>query len=263
MANAVAATGAFAIGLVEIAGRTTILFWEAVRQLSRVFTNLGKVVDQMLLVGVYSLPVVSITAVFSGMVISAQTGLAMKQSLGQPVFLGAVVGGAMMREMGPVLTAVVVAGFVGGGMASVLGTMRVNEEIDALEVMAVNPVRYLVMPRLVAMTLMTPLLAVYADALGIMGGAAVARAQLDVPINVFLYDAWLFMQIKDLLFGMFKSLIFGLLICMVACDQGFNAKGGAEGVGRAVMSTVVYSFLLLLISNFLMFSLIWRPFLSN
>jgi phospholipid/cholesterol/gamma-HCH transport system permease protein len=256
------ATGQFTLGLVETAGRASLLLWAAIQQLARAFGNLRKVIDQMLLAGVYSMPVVSITAVFSGMVISAQTGWAFKQQLGEPMFLGSVVGAAMMREMGPVLTAVVVAGFVGGGMASVLGTMRVNEEIDALEVMAVNPVRYLVMPRLVAMTLMTPVLTAYADALGILGGAAVANAQLDVPMNVFLYDCWTFMQIKDLAFGMFKGMVFGILICATACDQGYHARGGAEGVGRAVMATVVYSFLLILVFNFLMFSLIWRPFLT-
>lgn len=255
-------TGAFAIGVVEMLGRAAVLLGRATAQCTRIRTNLSKIIDQMLLCGVYSMPVVSVTAIFSGMVISAQTGLAMKKTLGEPLILGGIVAGAMLREMGPVMTAVVVAGFVGGGMASVIGTMRVNEEIDALEVMSINPVRFLVMPRLVAMTLMTPLLTAYADVLGIIGGALVAESQLDVDLSTFFYDCWSIMQVKDVFFGMFKSMIFGVGICTIACDQGFNASGGAEGVGKAVMSTVVYSFLMVLTVNFLVFSLIWRPFLS-
>ncbi len=256
-------TGAFLIDLARSAGRGVLLTVRAFGELPHAPLSFRKIVHQLFLCGVAALPVVVITAFFSGMVIAGQTGVELRKIFGEPIRLGSIVGAAMTREMGPVFGAVMVAGFVGGGMAAVLATMKVSEEIDALEVMSVDPVRYLVMPRLVAMMIAVPLLTIYADLVGIGGGALVAHYTLDVAYAEFFRNCWDTLEMKDVFFGLLKAWVFGIIITGVACDQGFAATGGAEGVGRATMKSVVYSFLLILIANYLLFSLIYRPFMQN
>ena len=253
--------GQFFIELVESAGRATILFYLAVLRLPSIvrLRNMGKIVYQEYLCGVASIPVVTVTAMFTGMVTAGQTGFELR-NFGLQQTIGNIVGVAMCREMGPVLTAIVVAGFVGGGMASVVATMRVNEEIDALDVMGIDPVRFLIVPRLVAMFFAAPLLTVYADMVGILGGAMVSDYQLGVTYEVFFNGLRATLTVQDVLFGILKGFAFGIIITMVACEQGFSASGGAEGVGRATMRSVVYSFLMILIANFLLFSLVYKPF---
>lgn len=254
-------TGDFLVEWIDTAGRGCILFAQAVRELPGIFRKFGEVVRQIFICGVISLPVVTITAFFSGAVISAQVGTEMSRQLGNTDFLGSIVGAAVCREMGPVFAAVVVAGLVGGSMASVLGTMKVSEEVDALEVMGIDPVRYLVMPRLAAMIVAVPLLTIFADVVGILGGAVVAKYQISSSFFLFFKNAAETLEVKDLLFGLFKSLIFGIIITVVACDQGLSTTGGAEGVGKATMRSVVYSFLLVLVANYLLLSLVYVPFL--
>ena len=258
----IAASGwaGFLRGLSLSAGRGCVMFGQAVTRIPslRHWRNLDKVIQQTYICGVASVPVVTITAAFTGMVISGQTGLELRR-IGLEGTVGAIVGGTIVRELGPVLTAVVTAGFVGGGMASVIGTMRVSEEIDALEVMSINPIRYLVTPRLVAMMFAMPVLTIYADIVGIFGGMVVARYQLGVSYGQFWdYCTWA-LAVKDIGFGLIKAFIFGVIITMVACEEGFAAEGGAEGVGRATMKSVVYSFLMILVANYLAFSLIYKP----
>ena len=257
-------TGRFLLDMIESAGDGTILLGKAFRQFRHVFRERHKTRRQAFLYGVCSIPVVTITALFSGMVIGGQTGFELRKiASGLEQTVGAIVGAAMCREMGPVLTAVVLAGFVGGGMASVIGTMKVNEEIDALTVMSINPVRYLIMPRLVAMMLVVPTLTVYADMVGIGGGAIVAKYQLDVSFYTFFDGAFRTLRIKDVMFGLLKGYFFGIIITMISCQQGMSTTGGAEGVGRATMRSVVYSFLMILIANYLLFSLLYRPLFGD
>jgi len=259
----VSATGEFLIGTAEAAGRGVVLILRAFAELPYAFQmrSLRRIVQQLFLCGVAALPVVTITALFSGMVISGQTGAEMRRAFGSVLFLGSLGGAAMVREMGPVLGAVMLAGLVGGGMASVLGTMKVSEEVDALETMSIAPIRYLVMPRLAAMMIATPLLIVFADLVGIWGGAVVAKHTLGVDYAEFYRDCWDALLRRDIYFGLLKAEIFGIIITGVACAQGLSAKGGAEGVGRATMRSVVYSFLLILIANYVLFGLIYRPFM--
>jgi phospholipid/cholesterol/gamma-HCH transport system permease protein len=254
-------TGDFLVDWVDTAGRGLILLARALGEMPGALGKFGEIVRQVFLCGVISLPVVTITAFFSGAVISAQVGTEMGRQLGSTSFLGSIVGAAVCREMGPVFAAMVVAGLIGGSMASVLGTMKVSEEVDALEVMGIDPVRYLVMPRLAAMLVAVPLLTVYADAVGIAGGALVAKYQIGSSFHVFMQSAARQLEVKDILFGLFKSLVFGVIVTVVACDQGLAATGGAEGVGRATMRSVVYSFLLVLVVNYLLLSLVYVPFL--
>jgi phospholipid/cholesterol/gamma-HCH transport system permease protein len=256
-------TGNFAFGLVETAGRGTLLFVETLRQFKRLPRNFNKFIDQMFICGVSAIPVVTITALFSGMVIAAQTGNELKKFGLADLTLGPIVGGSMTREMGPVLTAICVAGFVGGGMASLIATMRVNEEIDALEVMSINPVTFLIMPRLAAMMLAMPLLTVYADFVGILGGALVSRYQVGVTFFIYFDNMRWALAIRDVVFGLIKAWAFGVIITMIACDQGYHAFGGAEGVGRATMRSVVYAFLGILIANYILFSLVYLPIFTH
>lgn len=254
-------TGDFLVDWIDTAGRSCILFARAVREFPRCFGKFGEIVRQVFICGVISLPVVTITAFFSGAVISAQVGSEMGRRLGNTDFLGSIVGAAVVREMGPVFAAVVVAGLVGGSMASVLGTMKVSEEIDALEVMGIDPVRYLVMPRLIAMIIAVPVLTVYADAVGIVGGGVVAKYQIKSSFHMFFQNAANLLEVKDIIFGLVKALVFGIIVTIVACDQGLSTTGGAEGVGKATMRSVVYSFLLVLVANYLLLSLVYVPFL--
>lgn len=249
--------GEFVIGLVVTAGRGVVLFGQALRQFRYLPRNFDKFLSQIFITGVVALPVVTITALFTGFVLAAQTGHALRGYGIANMALGPIVGASITREMGPVLTAICAAGFVGGGMSSLVGTMRVNEEIDALEVMSVNPVRFLVMPRLAAMMIVMPLLTLYADYVGIMGGAFVSFTQIDVPYKD--YFDWLeqVLSISDIAFGLVKAWVFGVIITVVSCQEGYHTSGGAEGVGRATMRAVVYSFLLILIANYLLFSLVY------
>ncbi len=254
-------TGSFIFGLVRTAGRGTILFGQTLKQASprNVFRNFDKITQQMLICGVMAIPVVTLTAAATGMVLAAQTGHEIKKFGLANLAMGPLVGGSVLREMGPMLTAICVAGFVGGGMASVIATMRVNEEIDALEVMSINPLQYLVMPRLIAMMIALPLLTVYADVVGILGGAVVSYYQVGVSYQDFFdMGEWL-LALRDVAFGLVKAWFFGIIITVVSCEQGYHASGGAEGVGRATMRGVVYSFLLILIMNFLLFSMVYLP----
>jgi phospholipid/cholesterol/gamma-HCH transport system permease protein len=251
-------TGSFVYGLVETAGRSTILLGRALREFARIPRNFSKVVDQMFICGVAAIPVVTITAMFAGMVIALQTGSELKKFGLADLTLGPIVGASMTREMGPVMTAICVAGFVGGGMAALIATMRVNEEIDALEVMSINPITFLVMPRLAAMMIVMPLLTVYADFIGILGGAVVAQYQVGVTYFIFFdYLKW-GLAIRDIAFGVIKAWVFGVVITTLSCEQGYSASGGAAGVGRATMRSVVYSFLGILITNYLMLSLLYQ-----
>ena len=256
-------TGSFVYGIVETAGRGTLLFGRTVREFAHIPRNHKKIIDQMFVCGVSAIPVVTITALFAGMVISLQTGTELKKFGLAELTLGPIVGASMTREMGPVMTAICLAGFVGGGMSSLIATMRVNEEIDALSVMSINPVTFLVMPRLAAMIVVVPLLTVYADFVGIMGGAVVAQYQVGVTYYIFFdYLKW-GLALRDIAFGLVKALAFGIIITMISCEQGYSASGGAEGVGRATMRSVVYSFLGILIANYLLLSLVYRTIFTK
>ncbi len=208
-----------------------------------------EIVAQMLLCGYESVPVVLVVGLFTGMVLALQTGqeLARIQLEGT---IGNIVAGAICREMGPVFTAIIVAGRVGSAMAAQLGTMKVSEEIDALEAMSINPVRYLVMPRVWAFLVMLPVLTIFANLVGILGGAVISRLQIGVSYYAFFDGVLTNLEVIDIYNGMIKAVVFGLTIAAVSCYQGLNARGGARGVGRATTRSLVFSFLMILIFNY-------------
>ena len=205
---------------------------------------------QLFMTGIKSLAVISVVAMFTGMILALQTGLELKR-WGQEEFIGSAVAVSMIREMGPFMTALIIAASVGSAIAAQLGTMTVSEEISALEVMSINPNRFLVMPRLVALTLMMPVLTVYTNILGIMGGALVGATQLGVSVTSYMDNATQFATNKDLYVGLFKAFIFGIIITTVSCHQGFMTTDGAVGVGNATRRSVIISFLIILVVGYM------------
>ena len=166
----------------------------------------------------------------------------------------------MTREMGPLMTSIILAGRVGSAMAAEIGSMRVSEQIEALEVMSVSPVKYIVMPRIVALTIMCPILTVFANSIGIVGAAIVGNLQIGVPMRAFFKDAIESMAFKDIYSGLFKALVFGVVIATVSCSEGLRTRGGTVGVGESTRRAVVNALLLILIFNYFLTSIISRMF---
>src|SRR6185295_18778740 len=186
---------------------------------------------------------------FTGMVLALQT-FSVLQRFNAESFVGSLVALSMVRELSAVLSGLIVAGRAGSAMGAELGTMRVTEQIDALEVMATDPVHYLVVPRVWATVIMLPLLVVLADALGILGGYVVSVPLMGANPVSYVHASFQFMDLKDLTSGLIKAAVFGLLIALIGCQQGFYASGGAEGVGRATTRAVVLASIAILISDF-------------
>ena len=243
------------------AGDTVILLFRTFLNLPWLWFKRGETLRQMYVMGFKSLPVVSIVATFIGMIISLQTGLALKD-FGQQERIGQVIVVALTREMSPFMTALILAAAVGSAMAAEIGTMRVSEEIDALEVMSIDPVRYLIMPRIVGFTLITPVLATYATLLGVLGGGVVANTQLAVEYPTYfnlVQDVLMSANgLKDIWTGQFKALVFGLTISAIATQQGLAASGGALGVGVATRQAVVSSFLVIIVMGYFISAIFYR-----
>jgi phospholipid/cholesterol/gamma-HCH transport system permease protein len=196
-------------------------------------------------VGVLSLPVIALTGTFIGMVLAVQTYFTFRD-LGLETRLGAVINMTLVRELGPVLAATMLAGRVGSAIAAELGTMRVTEQIDALESMGADPVHYLVVPRFLACIFMIPTLTIMADFMGVVGGYLYSIHLLNIDEHHYWKNSESFVQLFDLFSGIFKSFFFGGAIALVSCYRGFNCTPGAEGVGRAATSAFVWSFVLIL-----------------
>lgn len=196
-----------------------------------------------------ALPVTIVVSIFTGMILALNGGITLKD-FGQESFIGRIVAVSMIREMGPFMTALILAASIGSGIAAEIGTMKVSEEIDALEVMSISPLRFLVIPRLVALSLVCPTMTVFAGLLGIIGGMIVAQFQLGVSPVVFQNDALSTLTHKDLFTGLLKSFVFGITIAIVGCTQGLVTRGGATGVGLATRRAVVISFLLIIVLGY-------------
>ena len=202
-------------------------------------------------VGVRSLPVVALTGTFIGMVLAVQSYFQFSQ-IGMETRLGAVINMSLVRELGPVLAATMLAGRVGSAIAAELGTMRVTEQIDALATLGANPVHYLVVPRLLACFIMIPTLTIMADYMGVVGGYFYGVIILGIDEYYYWYNSARFVGTWDLFYGVIKSLFFGAAIALISCHRGFRCGVGAEGVGRAATNAFVYSFVLILILDFML-----------
>ena len=250
--NKLQGLGREGLDLVGETGRCGVLLWQSLAALRHVFASRRmrqEIVAQMYVAGIRSIPVITVVAVFTGMILSLQLGL-MLSRYNQAVFVGSAVMVTMLREMGPFMTGLILAACVGSSMAAQIGTMTVNDEVAALEIMSIDPVRFLMTPRMIAMMIMTPLLSFYTCLMGVLGGGLVAMTQLNINWSQYMVNAMDFADTKDLYVGMFKSLVFGMAIVTVACYEGFTTEQGAVGVGMATRRSVISAFLLILILGY-------------
>ena len=200
-------------------------------------------------VGVKSIPVVLITGAFTGMVLALQSYTGFKR-FNAEAFVGTVVALSITRELGPVLSGLMVSGRVGSAMAAELGTMQVTEQIDALYTLATNPIKYLIVPRFLAAVIIMPILTIFTDVVGILGGYLVSVELLGSNPTIYLRRTFDYLDLEDFYIGLLKSIIFGMIIALIGCYEGFHTQGGAEGVGKATTKAVVMSSLLILIANY-------------
>lgn len=245
------------IKFTEEVGRGFMMFGQTILWSFRPPFNLFNTFQQMESIGVNSLPVVLIMAMFTGMVLAIQTYTGFKRFNAEN-YMGTVVALSMTRELGPVLTGLIVSGRAGAAMAAELGTMRVTEQIDALITLATNPIKYLVVPRFLAGFLMLPLLTIIADTTGMIGGYLIAVYVLNVNPVIYTRMTRDYLELNDIYGGLLKACVFGIIISIVSCYKGFYTQGGAEGVGKATTGAVVLSMMLILIANYFMAALLFR-----
>ena len=250
--NSLGRAGRLVLFACRATGQATMLLWNSILSLRFAFTRRSRreIVVQMYVSRIKSLGVITVVAVFTGMILALQTGIELRR-FNQEVNVGTAVMVSMLREMGPFMTGLILAACVGSAMAAQIGTMVVSEEVAALEIMSINPVRFLVMPRLVSMAFMTPLLAFYSCIMGVVGGGVVAMTQLGVAWNAYIDNATLYAEVKDLYVGLLKAFLFGIIITIVSCHEGFATTQGAVGVGMATRKSVIVSFLMILIVGYI------------
>ena len=223
--------------------------------------NLRLLLPQMYEVGVRSVPVVGVTGAFIGMVLAVETHTQFK-SIGQEERLGSIINLSVVKQIGPVLAGVMLAGRIGGALTAELGTMNVTEQLDALRVMGADPVRVLVVPRFLACVLLTPILTIYSDLLGVVGGWLISVKFLHVPSGPYWHYSAMGVDNWQVLEGIFKSIFFGAAIGLISCYKGFTCGSGASGVGRACTESFVTSFIAIIILNFFFAQLLKEWYLA-
>ena len=243
------AIGLWVLKFLDESGRVILLFYKTLIWTFRPPFDIRNLLKQIEEVGIKSIPVVLITGTFTGMVLALQSYTGFKR-FNAEAFVGTVVALSMTRELGPVLSGLMVSGRVGSAMAAELGTMQVTEQIDALYTLATNPIKYLIVPRFLASLIVMPILTVFTDVVGILGGYLVSVKLLGSNPTVYLRRTYDYLDLEDIYIGLFKAFIFGMIIAIIGCYQGFNTRGGAEGVGKATTRAVVLSSLLILIANY-------------
>jgi phospholipid/cholesterol/gamma-HCH transport system permease protein len=237
-------------------GSVVMFFLQTIRWTASRPFYLKNLLKQMEQIGVNSVPVVLTTAISTGMVLALQSYTGFKR-FGAQSLIGAVVSLSMTRELGPVLTGLMVAGRAGASMAAELGTMRVTEQIDALYTMATNPMKYLVVPRFLASTIMMFFLSALGMYIGILGGYFVGVKVLGTNPVTYINQSINNTEVQDIWYGLIKSLVFGAVVGLIGCYKGFNTAGGAEGVGKATTGAVVVSCMLILILDYFLSALLW------
>lgn len=207
-------------------------------------------IEQSVTIGVESFGVVALTSLFTGMVLALQAGNTIGNIFGDPIFVGTIVAFSLIRELGPVLTGVVISGRAGAAVTAQIGTMAVTEQIDALYTLGTNPIRYLVIPRMFGFIFTMPILTLFSNVFGIVGGYLVAVYALGVPGEVYLTDITTFMGVADFMHGFLKSFVFAFMIGTVCCYKGISTRGGAEGVGKSTTGAVVTTIVLILVLDY-------------
>lgn len=242
-------------GLYQMGGMTIMLLnalsWAFIPPL-----RIRNILKQMEFIGIKSVFIVILTGAFTGGVLALQSYYAFRKFGGESL-LGATVALSMTRELGPVLTALMITARAGSSMAAELAAMRVTEQIDALAVMAINPVKYLIVPRILAGIMVVPILTVMDDFIGIVGGYLVGVGLLGINEGIFIDKMVELVELSDIFNGLFKSLCFGIILTLISCYKGYNASGGAEGVGRATTEAVVISSVSILVGDYILTSLLF------
>ncbi|MFH1690655.1 MAG: ABC transporter permease [Candidatus Eisenbacteria bacterium] len=249
--------GHVAIEVVTEVGFAGMLFWRSMLSLRKLGRSMPLVLEQARRIGIESLPLVIITSVFTGAVTAVQAAYQLKDFVPK-IYMGTAIYKSVVIELGPVLTALVVGGRVSASIAAELGSMRVTEQIDAMDAMAIDPVRYLTMPRIVAALVMLPVLTVFADILAIGGGFFVANASLGLSPKIFIQGMKLFFLPQDVFGGLIKAFVFGGIISLMGCSAGLRTVGGAVGVGTAATRAVVTSCVLILVSDYILAVLLFQ-----
>ena len=255
-----ARAGTWAVAQCWYAGGLALLLARTVR--SAIFQPLraGAFLNELWKIGVKSWFIVSLSSLFIGMVLAFQSAYQMEK-LAAEIYIASLVSLSVVREIGPVITGLIIAGRVGSSIAAELGTMQVTEQIDALRALASDPVRFLVVPRFLAMIIALPLLTLWADAVGILGGLLIGTMRLGILPSLYWKMTTIPLMYKDLTSGLLKAAVFGLIISIVSCFEGFRTEGGAEGVGRSTTVAVVTSFILIIAADCLataLFYFVWR-----
>lgn len=257
---------ALSMHFLRLIGKTTLNFFENTgytiiflsKSIFFTFTRpfyAKETLKQVQYVGYFSLPIVGLTALFTGMVLALQSYIGFARFSAQSAIPNVLVI-SITGQLGPVLTALMVAGRVGAGIAAELGTMRVTEQIDALSTLSTNPFRYLMVPRFLACIFMMPLLVLISDVLGVLGGYLISIYKLGFLPHLYLQNTWNFLATSDVISGIIKSFVFGLIIALMGCYHGYHSKGGAAGVGKATTNAVVSSSALILIFNYIITELL-------
>jgi phospholipid/cholesterol/gamma-HCH transport system permease protein len=246
--------GRLVIDRIEEVGRQTLFLVDTLRNAFTLPVRWRLLVRQMEFVGVRSVSVVVLTGTFTGMVLALQSSYGFRK-FGAESLVGTTVALSMTRELGPVLTSLMVTARAGSAMAAELGTMRVTEQIDALVVMAVDPVKYLVVPRILAALAMLPILCIVSDFVGIAGGYFVGVQLLGINSGEYMSNTVKYLELRDVFDGLLKAACFGLILATVGCYKGFNAQGGAQGVGRATTEAVVLASVLILVNDYFLTAL--------
>lgn len=248
--------GTRVLGAIELTGDFAVL---AGRTFAAVFKRPfdGKnLMNQFQAVGVNSIPVVVLTSLAVSMVFAVQLAFGFRQFQAEGL-ASQVEGLAIVRELGPVITGLMLSGRIGSAMAAELGTMQVTEQIDALYTLAINPVHYLVVPRFLAALIIMPILTAFADVVGILGGFLISVILLGTNPTVYNRRTYDFLSLDDIYIGLLKACIFGMIIAIIGCYQGLNTRGGAEGVGKSTTNAVVVSSLLILVANYFITALLF------
>src|SRR5437667_4772800 len=234
-------------------GEMLVLLWRTILSLPMIFRQRQKVFDQLFEIGNASLLMACILSLFIGGVIAWQTGPVLAER-GLSSAIGGLVGLSICKELAPVMMAVLISGRIGSAMAAEIGSMRVYQEIDALRTMNINPIHYLVLPRLVAIAAALPMLVIFSILVGWLGGAfvSVANHRIDIAFATFFITLRDVVELKDVVNGVFKSFVFALLIAVVSCHQGLITRGGPRGIGRSVTKAVVNSIVLIVIFDYIL-----------
>ncbi|MBN1405977.1 MAG: ABC transporter permease [Candidatus Omnitrophica bacterium] len=253
MRDFIAGIGNLALNLKrQIVEITTLLaevvYWLVIGPFKGKFVSRDSLFEQMMFSGVRSILIVFFVALFTGIVLAMQSAYQLQQ-LGATMYVASLVAVSMARELSPVLTALVVAGRVGAAITAELGSMKVTEQIEAMQTLAINPIRYLVLPRILALMIMLPCLTIFADLTGMFGGWLIGVFNLKLSSGMYIDKTLQFLEIKDIYTGLFKSFVFAGIISVIGSHMGLTTKGGAEGVGNSTTSSVVTSFILIILAD--------------